>query len=154
MLDRITARSTECRLLLQTSWCSVVCLLVTTVNPAKRLNRSRCFLAAHSCGSEETLLGGVDIVATWRIRWIDLCDGDAGCHYYYCSNLFILPSCSNVFFYPGFAVVWIYSVLKTFCSYDLSVLRLQAFDTAFNFPRNRDSAILTEWSVWSKNISE
>jgi len=98
MLDRITARSTECRLLLQTSWCSVVCLLVTTVNPAKRLNRSRCFLAAHSCGSEETLLGGVDIVATWRIRWIDLCDGDAGCHYYYCSNLFILPSCSNVFF--------------------------------------------------------
>jgi len=40
----------------------------------------------------EILLGGVDIVATWQMRWINLCGGDAGCRYHYFSNLF------NVFF--------------------------------------------------------
>jgi len=38
--------------------CVCVCLLVTFVTPAKRLNRSRCRLGADSCGLKENVLHG------------------------------------------------------------------------------------------------
>jgi len=71
---------------------SVACVSVsglgTWVDSAKTAEQWASLRAADVCGSEEPLLDGVRIGATWRIRLNDLCgSGDAVCCYHYCSNI-------------------------------------------------------------------
>ena len=73
-----------------------VCVLVTTVSPAKPDEPiEMSFGEADSRRLKEPM--GVQINATWRIQWIDVCgNGDAVCRWHYFSDLFIADGVSGI----------------------------------------------------------
>ena len=80
-------------------------MLVTTVNAAKTTEPIEVPHRQIRVGRINSALIRVNIGATWQIRWINLCGGDAGFRYLYSSNLFgFAPHCIGILAYIYVAI--------------------------------------------------